>query len=201
MSPLTPVVRGTALVLVRPCRFLRAGAGDRNGTAGRVMVRPCPAPPARRGYGYVAAHARRARYGSRAGTPMSVPARRCRRSERYGMSGDGTGEQMFCPRAHCFRKTAAGGSARGIAPSRPTKTAPSAIPKKPRRFCRLRAKRGLDGASMPRATITCGFPAQCAAKIVNSAERPCSPVRANWLQTRELSRAKRESERVWRVEV
>jgi hypothetical protein len=32
--------------------FLRAGMGNRNGTAGRVMVRPCPAPPARRGYGY-----------------------------------------------------------------------------------------------------------------------------------------------------
>jgi hypothetical protein len=31
--------------------------------------------------------------------------------------------------------------------------------------------------------------------------RPISPVRANWLQTRELSRAQRESERVWRVKV
>jgi len=33
------VVRGTAGVPVRACRFLRAGMGNRNGTAGRVMVR------------------------------------------------------------------------------------------------------------------------------------------------------------------
>ena len=39
MSPLTPVVCGTAGVLVQACRFLRAGMGNRNGTAGRVMVR------------------------------------------------------------------------------------------------------------------------------------------------------------------
>ena len=59
-------------------------------------------PPARRGYGYVAAHARRVRYGWRAGTGVSVPARRHGQSERYGRTGDGTGEQMFCPRAHCL---------------------------------------------------------------------------------------------------
>jgi hypothetical protein len=36
-------------------------------------------------------------------------------------------------------------------------------------------------------------------KNVMPPERPVSPVRANWLHTREPSRAQREGERVWRV--
>jgi hypothetical protein len=46
MSPLTPVVRGTALVPVRPCRFLRAAPpSDRYGGPGRGTAPP--RPPAR----------------------------------------------------------------------------------------------------------------------------------------------------------
>jgi hypothetical protein len=33
---------------------------------------------------------------------VRVPTRRHGQSERYGRTGDGTGEQMFCPRAHCL---------------------------------------------------------------------------------------------------
>ena len=45
MSPLTPVVRGTAGVPVQACRFLRAVTAplDRYGELG--VVRPCPARP------------------------------------------------------------------------------------------------------------------------------------------------------------
>jgi hypothetical protein len=32
---------------------------------------------------------------------VRVPARRRPPSDRYDRTGDGTGEQMFCPRAHC----------------------------------------------------------------------------------------------------
>ena len=59
------------------------------------------APPARRGYGYVASAP------VVDGVPV-VLVQVCRflragmsSSDWYGMSGDGTGEQMFCPRAHC----------------------------------------------------------------------------------------------------
>jgi hypothetical protein len=38
MSPLTPVVCGTAGVPVQACRFLRAGMGNRNGTAELVRA-------------------------------------------------------------------------------------------------------------------------------------------------------------------
>jgi len=60
------------------------------------------APPARRGYGYGS--------GSAVVDGMAgVPVRACQGScaplpvllDWYGKPGDGTGEQMFCPRAHC----------------------------------------------------------------------------------------------------
>jgi hypothetical protein len=43
----TPVVRGTPVVPVRPCRFLRAAPPWRDGMACWAVVQPCPAPPAR----------------------------------------------------------------------------------------------------------------------------------------------------------
>jgi len=53
MSPLTPVVHGTAGVPVRPCRFLRAAPPAGTGAANWAWYGPA-LPPARRGYGYVA---------------------------------------------------------------------------------------------------------------------------------------------------
>jgi len=78
-------------------------------------------PPARRGYGYGSGSAVVDGTGVDLVHACQGSCAPALPSDRYDRTGDGTGEQMFCPRAHCFRKTAAGGSARGIAPSRPPK--------------------------------------------------------------------------------
>jgi len=66
---------------------------------------------------------------------------------------------MFYCRARIFpQKAAPAGSARGIALSRPMESGAFRYSEKSRAaFHRLRAQRGLDSASMPRATITRGF--------------------------------------------
>jgi hypothetical protein len=181
-----PVVDGTGVGRARPgqgsCAPLRA-----IGPASRTGSRYGPAlPSARRGYrrrvstsvvdGTGVGRARpgqgscaplraigpASRTGSRYGPalPTALPS-----PERYGKPGDGTA--LPCPpcaRIVC-RKTAAGGSAYCAAPSRPPESGAFRCSEKScAAFRRLRAKRGLDGAYAQYATISCGFPAQCAAK-------------------------------------
>jgi len=96
------VVDGMSVVPVQVCRFLRAGAPRRTGTTGRVTVRPCPVPPARRGYRCVA------------GAPVVrgtalVPVQVCRflragAPRRTGTTGRVTVRANECSalRAHCL---------------------------------------------------------------------------------------------------
>jgi len=65
---------------------------------------------------------------------------------------------MFCPRARFSSKNRNRRfSARHSAVKTDKNGAFRYSKKKPRRFCRLRAKRGLDSAKMPRAIISGGF--------------------------------------------
>jgi len=71
---------------------------------------------------------------------------------------------VLMPRAHCSPENRTRRVSARRSAVKTDKNGAFRHSKKPRRFCRLRAKRGLDGANAPRATITRGFPVQCAAR-------------------------------------